>query len=252
MTTTTTDLKASIVYASEDLLRAMGNAESASIPMGDKRILIGPPSELARMLGYSAMPDSERLAWQLAHFLHATGTAPHLKADHASAEWKLFMAGCRCAELYAAPAPEPARVFELIASARRQLQSALNAVSAEDRRDYIQWADQDLESAGKLEDAATPAPQCVLPSGCLDDMLPAPVAALAPQSAIPEGWKLVPIEPTENMLDAIEDAAKAECKVEWDSCLGSNLHFGDAENVYRDLLAAAPALPATPGKEQDQ
>lgn len=53
MTTNTEHLDGIIRDAITEKLRAMGNAESASIPMGDKRILIGPPSELARMLGYS-------------------------------------------------------------------------------------------------------------------------------------------------------------------------------------------------------
>jgi hypothetical protein len=69
------------------------------------------------------------------------------------------------------------------------------------------------------------------------------VLAQAAPVAVPEGWKLVPVEITSEMLEAIEDAALAETSVEWDSDLGSNKTFGDAEEVYRAMLAAAPAAP---------
>jgi hypothetical protein len=66
--TNTEYLRSNIREHAEDLLRAKGDAKSTSIPMGDKLILIGPPSELARMLGYgteaahiSAMTGAARL-----------------------------------------------------------------------------------------------------------------------------------------------------------------------------------------------
>jgi len=100
MTTSTEHLKGIIRDASEELLRAE-RIESASITMGDKLILVGKPAALGRMLGYATQPI-DRLTRQTAAFLAATGTAPHLKADHDSAEWKLFIAGCECGERSAA------------------------------------------------------------------------------------------------------------------------------------------------------
>jgi hypothetical protein len=47
---------------------------------------------------------------------------------------------------------------------------------------------------------------------------------------IPEGWKLVPIDPTEPMLDALENTPGATC-------------------AYREMLAVAPASPLISGGE---
>lgn len=65
-------------------------------------------------------------------------------------------------------------------------------------------------------------------------------------SAAPEGFVLVPIEPTEEMLEQIEDAAKNECSIEHDSTLGSMLHFGDPGAVYKAMLDAVPRQEAKP------
>lgn len=59
---------------------------------------------------------------------------------------------------------------------------------------------------------------------------------------VPEGFLLVPIIPTQEILDAIEDAAKAETSVEWDSNLGANVYFGDASCVYNAILAVKPEV----------
>lgn len=45
---------------------------------------------------------------------------------------------------------------------------------------------------------------------------------------IPKGWKLVPIEPTKEMVDAAYYSALAE----------------DAEGVWNDMLEAAPSPPS--------
>lgn len=58
---------------------------------------------------------------------------------------------------------------------------------------------------------------------------PSPVPAPLPGS----GWKLVPVEPTEAMLDAHYDAHATADTV-----------FGDARDVWAAMLAAAPANPA--------
>ena len=54
--------------------------------------------------------------------------------------------------------------------------------------------------------------------------------------ATPVGWKLVPIEPTEEMLDAykVEDGDHSDWDtwLEWDG--------GDATRLYKSMIAAAP------------
>ena len=50
-----------------------------------------------------------------------------------------------------------------------------------------------------------------------------------PAPAVPAGWKLVPVEPTEEMLDA-----------------GYFTNHGANRGIYRAMLAAAPAAPARP------
>jgi hypothetical protein len=49
-------------------------------------------------------------------------------------------------------------------------------------------------------------------------------------AAIPAGWMLVPIEPTDAMLSAFNTAVNTWCK-----------EFGDDADVYKAILAAAPA-----------
>ena len=49
----------------------------------------------------------------------------------------------------------------------------------------------------------------------------------------PQGWKLVPVEPTDAMLDA--------------SCLLGEINSGSLRGAWRDMLAAAPAEPAPVG-----
>lgn len=62
----------------------------------------------------------------------------------------------------------------------------------------------------------------------------AALSAAEPQPAPPEGWQLVPVEPTEEMVKAGRKEA-ADC----DDTYGSSL-FSAAE-IYRAMLAAAPA-----------
>lgn len=109
MTTTPEHLRANLRDAADELLRAE-HIESASIPMGDRLILIGPPASLGRMLGYSGpagLIAGELLGRQTAAFLAATGRAPDRLADHGSAEWELFIAGYELGARLAASAPAP-------------------------------------------------------------------------------------------------------------------------------------------------
>lgn len=57
-----------------------------------------------------------------------------------------------------------------------------------------------------------------------------------PTAAIPEGWKLVPVEPTEDMLDEVDEEVGGYCY----SCSKSIASDDDCRRVYRAMLAAAP------------
>ena len=66
---------------------------------------------------------------------------------------------------------------------------------------------------------------------------PAPGAQAAPVAQLsepPEGWKLVPIEPTEKMLRAIEDAGPSNY---------AGMVEGNCRTIYAAFLAAAPTTP---------
>jgi len=67
----------------------------------------------------------------------------------------------------------------------------------------------------------------------------APPAAPAPAASVPDGMVMVPMEPTEAMMDAGERAfiATARPGVTWAE------HTG---NIYRAMIAASPAAPAAP------
>lgn len=56
-------------------------------------------------------------------------------------------------------------------------------------------------------------------------------------AAIPDGWQLVPIEPTREMWDA-------ESKVDNDAYAGGNHHGASSEQIWHAMLGAAPAPPA--------
>lgn len=64
-----------------------------------------------------------------------------------------------------------------------------------------------------------------------------------PSAAAPEGWKLVPIEPTEAMV-----IAGGHANSEWlnDSApIGEKRYAMPMPSVYKDMLAAAPPAPTT-------
>jgi hypothetical protein len=66
------------------------------------------------------------------------------------------------------------------------------------------------------------------------------VAAQAGQVAVPEGWKLVPLEPTDAMMDAPE-VKVGGCY----SCSPEQVGWHDCAEIYRLMVAAAPS----PAKE---
>ncbi|MGU5659800.1 hypothetical protein [Aeromonas veronii] len=55
--------------------------------------------------------------------------------------------------------------------------------------------------------------------------------------SVPEGWKLVPVEPTDAMYDAGKTAGTGEVCKTWD---GNGYEFGSPAPIYEAMLAAAP------------
>ncbi len=64
----------------------------------------------------------------------------------------------------------------------------------------------------------------------------APVVPVAAQPVVPEGWKLVPEEPTAAMFDAA-------CKIDNDMFAGGRSHGADNGQVWAAMYGAAPAAP---------
>lgn len=60
------------------------------------------------------------------------------------------------------------------------------------------------------------------------------VARRDPAAPVPQGWKLVPVEPTEDML-----SAGGEVSVEGDFCGNQVLWHSEVKTIYAAMLAAA-------------
>lgn len=78
----------------------------------------------------------------------------------------------------------------------------------------------------------------------MDSLLSRASAALSVQAepaAIPDGWKLVPIEPTEAMLSDVDEEVGGHCY----SCSAWSASWDDCKRVYAAMLAAAPTPPTT-------
>lgn len=69
------------------------------------------------------------------------------------------------------------------------------------------------------------------------------VLPMVGKPAVPDGWKLVPTEPTERMVDA--GTAEHECE-QGDSWYSSpSLSDRDCKAIYKAMLSAAPTPPAS-------
>ena len=62
------------------------------------------------------------------------------------------------------------------------------------------------------------------------------------QGSVPEGWKLVPVEPTEAMMNAAPASYSSSFMAIWPKICG---------DIYRALLAAAPASPEPSPSTED-
>lgn len=76
---------------------------------------------------------------------------------------------------------------------------------------------------------------CAASERKVQDMLP--YQASVRQPAVPQGWKLVPIKPTEAMMDATE-VSIGGCY----SCSATKPSWGECAEIYADMLAAAPEV----------
>lgn len=72
-------------------------------------------------------------------------------------------------------------------------------------------------------------------------------ALSAPQAAqaVPQGWKLVPVEPTEEMLVCGQEAWAHRPRGAVEDC-------HEAAHIYRAMLATAPSAPAAQGEPSDE
>ena len=71
----------------------------------------------------------------------------------------------------------------------------------------------------------------------VDKLLTEAIAAEEAQKvAVPQGWKLVPIEPTLEMLNAVDEYVGGSCY----SCSKREASDDDCERVYKAMLATAP------------
>jgi hypothetical protein len=57
---------------------------------------------------------------------------------------------------------------------------------------------------------------------------------------VPAGWKLVPVEPTDDMLINVDEEVGGHCH----SCTRWKASFDDCRRVWAEMLAASPAAPA--------
>lgn len=69
-----------------------------------------------------------------------------------------------------------------------------------------------------------------------------PAPSLQAVGAVPEGWKLVPIEPTDAMLTEVEEEVGGSCY----SCSKWNASWDDCRRVYAAMLSAIPQPAAAP------
>ncbi|WP_288080329.1 hypothetical protein [Pseudomonas sp.] len=87
------------------------------------------------------------------------------------------------------------------------------------------WVNVDGEMGPECEDCGATAP-------CIEVWNRRAALAQQPAAAVPDGWKLVPVEPTIDMEDAGRKAASGF------------MRLGEAGRVFRAMLAASPAAPA--------
>jgi len=135
-----------------------------------------------------------------------------------------------------------------VAAAERQdaVERALKAAQAWANEEYV--CGRNMGKGGPGTHAACDAKQAT----CLAAIqaLAAPVAAQAGQVAVPEGWKLVPIEPTLDMVTHGFESAPDEFfspGEDWDAyaeMTGCQKAAHRAKLCWAAMLAAAPAAPA--------
>ena len=98
--------------------------------------------------------------------------------------------------------------------------SGTNLLSADEARQMVEYVFADTFDAMRLMLRKS-------------DTMIYPVSGKAPQptQAVPEGWKLMPVEPTQAMIDAADRVAQ----------LNNGWQFVSTHAIYRALISASPA-----------
>lgn len=115
----------------------------------------------------------------------------------------------------------------------------VDLINAPEPEPFVWWSDADdvvFESLRNGKHLPFDQRDAYLSAVEISSALPLYTAAPAPVARVPDGWKMVPVEPTNGMRDAGHRAA-------WRS-IPSLFDEGDAANVYRAMLSAAPEAPA--------
>lgn len=85
------------------------------------------------------------------------------------------------------------------------VESLSDLIAALDAQQPVAWAiDSELERVLRRKDGGHGGLCCLSPDKCRDDLVP--LYAVPPAPAVPEGYALVPVEPTPEMVAAADSA----------------------------------------------
>lgn len=129
--------------------------------------------------------------------------------------------------------------IDTLGAERDQLRAELSAIRAQKPAAMMGWGDDGVWTDGDEKDIAN--------AGCEGFETRTLYAAPPLASAwVPEGWRLVPAEPTEAMVDA---GCREHTCVQGDSWYSdSEISEHDAIDVFKAMLAAAPTPGASDGE----
>ena len=140
------------------------------------------------------------------------------------------------------PLPEPRTLSRGDEDGAIQLGYTADQMHAYARASLAQPASptiQDLAAGAHYPQAtgwSNPAPNAAANAGAAASSASVGVAQPA---SVPAGWKLVPVEPTDDMLANVDEEVGGHCH----SCTKWNASWSDCRRVYAAMLAAAPQAP---------
>jgi hypothetical protein len=218
------------------------------------------------ILSFAAVPVSEPVATYLQADMKSIGwaevNAVQYEAYQASG-WPVRTLYCYTSPVSAAPvvpSGEPVRLMNFGVDGPAPWSGAAhvvlvdrNAVLEEAAAIAEQTGEYDCDYQGEITATRTAAAIRALKSA-------APASPIVPKLAVPQGWKLVPIKPTPEMVHAMRYSTKyaPPFGVEYDPEKHELHHFGTglAEAAYCRALSAspevAPAVQDAPSDEQGQ